>query len=342
MQRLLEIYERFGVRGTFMAEVMQQLKFRERQSDYPELGTLADKWDEAITGAFRRGHDVQLHIHPQWSSAEYSDGQWRLSGDWSLPKYQPAEAEKMIAAGKAYLERLLTPIDPKYKCVAFRSGSSVIAPSQFMLKLLADIGIVFDISIVGGLRVNTRNLVFDYTACEEDLLPFYPEMSDARRVSNKKEPIVCVPIFSFRGSRRSVVRQLAGKAVNRLRPGEKSAASYSKDQWAEIGRTSPVARIYDKAIHPTLFGKHLTADIGRLDYNLLCEMMASIRAKARSTGLAKIPVVLTNHSKDMTDFEGFERFLSELAGQKDIRFLTLADLADRLTAGEFVIRTKPV
>jgi hypothetical protein len=211
-----------------------------------------------------------------------------------------------------------------------------------MLGLLADIGIVFDISIVGGLRVNTRNLAFDYTDCEEDLLPFYPEMSDARRLSDKREPIVCVPIFSFRTSRRSAVKQLAGKARNRLRPTTKATASYSKDQWAELGRTSPIARIYDKVMHPALFGKHLTADIGRLDYPLLCKMMESIRAKARSSGLVKVPIVLTNHSKDMTDFAGFDRFLSELSDRSDVQFITLTDLAERLTAGEFEIRTKRV
>jgi hypothetical protein len=266
-----------------------------------------------------------------------------LAGDWSLPTYQPAAAEKMIATGKHYIERLLQTIDPGFKCVAFRSGSSVIAPSSFMLKLLAEMGIVLDISIVGGLRVNTQNLAFDYTHCEEDLLPFYPDMTDARRVSCSKEQIICVPIFHFTGSRQGVLRQLGTKMMKKLKErsaGPNAAKDYSKDQWTEVGRSSFAARVYDKVISPAIYGKDLTADIGRLDYALLCEMMNAIRAKARSSGLEKIPIVLTNHTKDMTDFEGFDRFLSEVAGDKNIEFITLADLARRLTAGEFEIRRK--
>jgi len=344
MRRLLEIYEKHNIHGTFMAEVMQQLTFRKMQDKHPELHKSADSWDEALREAFRRGHDVQLHIHPQWSSAEYVDGAWRLKGDWSLPNYEPAAARSMIAAGKQYLEQLLKPIDPNYTCVAFRSGSSVIAPSDFMLDLLSEFGIAFDISIVGGLRVNTRNLSFDYTDCEEDLTPFYPDMQDARRVSNKVEPIVCVPIFHFFASRTGVIRQLAKRTSKRFRikdlktPGMPTTADYSMQQWTEVGRSSLPARVWDKAVKPVLSGKDMTADIGRLDYSLMKEMIASVRKRAADRGVEKIPVVLTNHSKDMTDFKGFDRFLSEISGSDDIEFITLAGLAERLRAGEFEIR----
>jgi hypothetical protein len=341
MRQLLEIFDNYEIKATFMAEVMQQLTFRERQKNFPELRELADRWDGSIYDAFRRGHDVQLHIHPQWSSADYTHGSWRLTGDWSLLNYEPAAAGAMIFAGKRYVEKLLRPIDPSYSCVAFRSGSSVIAPSPFILQLLADAGIVFDISIVGGLRVNTANLHFDYIDCEEDLLPFYPDMTDARKVSEKVEPIVCVPIFHFTGSRLRVVAQLGSKLARKLKKQSSAkhpGSGYAKDQWVEIGRSSFTSRLYDKAVGPALHGKHLTADIGRLDYPLLCEMIGAIREKAKATGLDKVPVVLTNHTKDMTDFVGFDRFLLDLSRAHDIKFVTLSDLAKQIKAGEFAIR----
>src|SRR5207248_7236695 len=129
-----------------------------------------------------------------------------------------------------------------FKCVAFRSGSSIIAPSPFILGLLAGQGIVFDLSIVGGLRVNTRHVGFDYTTCEEDFLPFYPDMQDARRLSDKEERIVCVPIFHFTGSRRRValqtVSKIYGKVNERLAPRTNSSGTtvYSRNEWSEIGR----------------------------------------------------------------------------------------------------------
>src|SRR5205085_5046848 len=195
---------------------------------------------------------------------------------WSLLNYEPSAVDEMISTGKRYLENLLRPIDPNYKCVAFRAGSSAIAPSPFILDLLAGQGFVFDLSVVGGLRVNTRHVAFDYTTCEEDFLPFYPDMQDARRLSNKEERIVCVPIFHFIGSRRRVALQtistIYGKVNERLsaKSNGSRTSDYSSNEWYEIGRSSLASRIYDKALNPVIFGKHLTADTGRLDYGMLC------------------------------------------------------------------------
>ena len=53
---------------------MQQLRHRDFSAKYSWLGVLADQWDELLRDALRRGHDVQLHTHCQWSRAEF-DGQ---------------------------------------------------------------------------------------------------------------------------------------------------------------------------------------------------------------------------------------------------------------------------
>ncbi|PYS47252.1 MAG: hypothetical protein DMF68_16555 [Acidobacteria bacterium] len=345
MKELRRIYESYGVRSTFNVEVMQQLAFRKFQDKHKELKPLADEWDDHVREAFRHGQDIQLHVHPQWSKVQYKNGRWILSGDWALPNYDQDTAYSMLAESKTYLEELLHPLDPAYRCVAFRAGASIIAPSKFALSLLVKLGIVFDMSIVGGLSVNTRNLRFDYTDCEESFLPFYPLMEDARRVSDKTEPIICVPIFHFTLSRRQSFRQTVLKAVRQA--GQKSSrgakenegkTDYANQEWAEVGRSSRLARVYDKAIRPSLAGKYMVADISQLDYAGLKEMIAAIRLRARATKLSCVPVILTNHSKYIKDFFDIERFIAEISKAVDIKFATLTELAERLQAGEYPVR----
>jgi len=345
MQKSLQIFQQHGARTTFNAEVMQQLTFRRLQHKHPELGHWADAWDEHVRDAFRRGHDIQLHIHPQWSRADYVDGKWRLTGDWSLPNYSQDSAYSMLVESRNYLDSLLRPLDPSYRCVSFRSGSSSIAPSEFALSVLARIGIVFDMSIIGGYHVHTRNLQIDYTHCDESFLPFYPCMDDARNVSTKREPIICVPIFSFSLSRRWASRQtfakLAARATRRLSVVEKSGEhknDYASQEWAEISQSSPLARLYDKAVKPSLSGKHMTADISLFDYSGLKEMLAAIRKRARASGLAELPVILANHSKDVKDFSHIEQFVRDVSEAEDIQFATLSEIAHKLNSGEFAIR----
>src|SRR5947207_14356995 len=87
LQRLLEIYQRAGARTTFMPDVMQQIAFRSLEHEHPELKSFADRWDEHVLAARQSDHDIQLHLHSQWSDARYQGGRWELHGPWSLLSY---------------------------------------------------------------------------------------------------------------------------------------------------------------------------------------------------------------------------------------------------------------
>jgi hypothetical protein len=347
MRELVGIYNRYNVRSTFNAEVMQQLTFRKLQQEFPSLRALADRWDEHVLEAFRQGHDIQLHLHTQWTKAEYAGGRWKLSGDWSILNYEEEIAFELLRAGKEYLENLLRKVNPHYRAVSFRAGSSIIAPSPFILKTLARLGIKLDMSIVGGMYHDTRNVQIDYREAEEDFLPFYPQMTDARRVSDREEAIICVPIHHFYGSRHEFVKTLASVAVGRasrvLSPyatdgKQRAHERYAAEEWAERRHTNKLRRLYDKAIMPGLKGWYLTADLSRLSLPLMREMLRSIRLGARKTGLPQVPVIISNHSKDIKDFTIIERFIAETTQAEDIRFITQTELVEKLEKGEFPIR----
>src|SRR5258705_2962685 len=344
MRRLVSIYERLGIRGSFNAEVMQQLTFRQLQDVQPELKVLADEWDNIVTDTFGQGHDIQLHVHPQWQNAQYKDGEWKLTSDWSILNYSPEAALQMLQAGKDYLEKLLGGVDHNYRCVSFRSGAWCIAPSPHMLELLVKLGIVFDMSIVAGVRYDTRNINLDYATCEEDFLPYYPVMTDARRVSDKAEPIVCVPTNCFHTSRRQVFLHHVQKLRQRFAP-QTSAKSNSRSidvyggEWAQFDG-GIMKRVYQKGIIPYLKGKHMISDLAQLDYPLLAEMLDSIRKRARRSKLTDVPIVLENHTKDLRNFSDIERFLEEAADSSDVKFVTLTELATQLRKGSFKIKTQ--
>lgn len=348
MRELVKIYNSAGVRGSFNAEMMQQLTFRQLQSAQPELKKLADEWDAIVVETYKQGHDIQLHIHPQWSKAEYVNGQWRLDGDWSILNYERVEAYRMLLAGREYLENLLRPVDPAYRCLSFRAGAWCIAPSPHMLELLVELGIVFDMSIVGDLHYETRNINLDYRDCDESFVPYYPVMTDARRVSSKIEPIICVPTNHFYGSRRQLFKHHLDKVVatakKKIAPGNARPASARSvetygHEWAQKKHASTVTRIYEKGLAPYVTGKHFISDIAQLDYALLKEMLTSIRRRARASGLAEVPVILENHTKDVRDFSDIARFVSDVAGADDIKCVTLSEIARELAAGSFAIKT---
>jgi hypothetical protein len=335
LRRLLEIYKNAGVKTTFMPDLMQQLTFRSGERQHAELKALADKWDDCVREAFQQGHDIQLHLHPQWREAKYQDGSWRLTSDWSILNYEAEQAFEMLKSGKQYLEELLQPLDSSFRCVAFRAGALAVAPSNHLLTSLIKLGIELDVSLAGGMFFETPDIRLDFRDCDEAFLPFYPNLSDARKVSDKQEEIVCVPIHHFYGSRVGVFRSNAANARRKL-----TATSQTPTAAASAARTrsnSLLSKVYEKGVVPLVQRKYLIVDTARLSYPLLRESIRSMRRLAEFSGWSDVPIVLTNHPKEIADYSAIERFLDDLLSEINVKFISLTELAHGIRNGVFSV-----
>jgi hypothetical protein len=71
----------------------------------------------------------------------------------------------------------------------------------------------------------------------------------------------------------------------------------------------------------------------------MTEMLDSIRKRSRASGLADVPVVLENHTKDLQNFSDLEKFLKKAVESSDIKFITLTELAGKLK-DRFKVKTR--
>lgn len=345
MRKLNRIYEDHGLRGAYNAEIMQQLhhlRFGERHS---ELKELAHEWEEIVLDTYKRGHDVQLHVHSQWSDTSYEDGRWKLKGDWAIINHPRAEMVRMISEARAYLEALIRRIDPVYRCVSFRAGAWAIAPNEHILSVLAEQGIVLDMSICGGIKYDNSVVKVDYTDCEETFLPFYPHPADARRVGNAETGLICVPTFTFRPSRatmlkrdvihlRSRLRTRAQKSQTTAAAGHAQPAANTYTVWQqEKGRAKKLWELSRDHVHPEV----RIGDLSYLNIDLLKDMVSSMRRVARRRNVASVPIILENHSKNITNFDDIQRFAEYVSQQADLEVITLQELARRLEAGFYPV-----
>jgi hypothetical protein len=133
MRKLVKIFNKHGIRGSFNAEVMQQLTDQSQQGRFPELKALADEWEQVVLESFRQGHDIQLHLHPQWFGASYQGhGNWNLGGNWSILNYPCQQIRAMLVAGKQYLETLLQPDRPNLFLCVVPGRILVRSPFRFL------------------------------------------------------------------------------------------------------------------------------------------------------------------------------------------------------------------
>jgi hypothetical protein len=355
INKLTKIYDDYGLKGSFNVELMQQFYHYKFSDKFPELRKIYNEWEDIVKDNFSRGHDMQLHLHPQWIDADYKDGKWILTSDWDITNHPRDTVDKLIKKGIAYLENLLKPINPDYKCVSYRGGSWAIAPSEHMMQLLADNEIVFDMSIVDGL-VSTRPVKIDYRNLEEPFLPYYPQMNDSRKVNNEKSPIIVVPTHSFISRNKLlplIIQKLRGKNI--LEPFLKKFdfylspralhiknAGYNLDEYHHGGNEE------DKKKDPK-FGERVfslfektsrISDIAHLDYPMFKKMIKDIRQKSAATGWEFVPVLIENHTKNIGNFASIEKFAKYIAEAVDIEVITHSQLAKNLKNGMYPIRYK--
>lgn len=357
LRELVDIYDRFGLTGTFNVEVMQQLYHIQYGQNNPDLLALAQEWEDIVQDVYAKGHDIQLHVHPQWHQSRYDNGRWHLNHKWSILDYSPEDARNMIQECKHYLEALLSPLDSDYRCVAFRSGAWFLAPCDHILPILADLGICCDMSITRGLYVNLDIGKLDYREIDEPFLPFYPQMHDARRLADDVQPIVCVPTHSVRwglgaagfGMVKRVVKEVFPSALSAfLRPyvlppnaipipGSDVARDYYQQQWGQ--KTSRVDKLRHKVTAALKSHSDRVSDLSAMSYLEMRAVTRDMRRRAQASGQTLVPVILGNHTKNIGDFRPIEQFCAYISQALDIDTITSRDLVHNLQAGLYPIKS---
>ena len=172
--RLLEIAERFNLKVTVFVDVCEYWAFK----DTEERGLFKDitykpasLMEEQLKDIIKRGHDVQLHFHPQWLNYKYIDDYqfeldlnlWRISsldiGDFDRQN----TLKWLFKKGRDCLEDLLKPISSAYKCSTFRAGAWCIQPEKKVLEAMQSVGIFYDFTVAPNMKLNQDLTKYNFT-----------------------------------------------------------------------------------------------------------------------------------------------------------------------------------
>lgn len=183
-ERMLRLFEEYGAKLTIMADIGEILKFKEYAAVHGRDSFHYNKIAAQLQDAVRCGHDVQLHIHSSYFNAHHDGKQW--AQDWSEYNFaglEPRRMSAMVRTGKEYLESLLKPIKPDYRCVAFRAANWSVSPSRNVVCALAENDIRIDSSVFKyGKRQGI--VTFDYTHAASNTVPWKANAEDICRADN--------------------------------------------------------------------------------------------------------------------------------------------------------------
>ncbi len=200
---LLNVADRYNLKFTFFFEVIEYWRLKEEWNNGNKMGYTQnpiEAIEKQIQDLYRQGHDVQLHLHPQWVNAKYQEGRWNVDlADWKLGGYLH-EGEyslvNLLIKGKQSIEELIKPINPKYRCIALRAGGYNVQPSKEIVKAMLHSGIYVDSSIYPGGKEQGTLSNYDYTNIPIDIDYWYvgEELEMQGDLGLIELPIVAFPI----------------------------------------------------------------------------------------------------------------------------------------------------
>ena len=147
VDRILDVADKFSVPVTFFVEALEfeAMQRADIENIIPVL--------EQLTDAYSRGHDLQLHIHPQWHEAIWDGDHWQVNEKlWRMGDLDADLVFDLLNQGKCWLEGLMTERFPEYKCMAFRAGGWCIQPSDSIVTALIKLGFEIDSTVAPRLR----------------------------------------------------------------------------------------------------------------------------------------------------------------------------------------------
>jgi hypothetical protein len=339
--RLLHICERHGAKLTIMFEVAEYWAFKQNEDklglDYSPAQVMA----EQIQNAISRGHDVQLHLHPQWIGAELDDHIWRVKiNQWciaDLPHGLGDDGDEYsimgaLSKGKKTLESLLCPIALAYECIAFRAGGFHIQPSRRVIAAMKAIGLAMDSSVVQGLYVQSPWWQSDFRDAVSNYGYWWTTADDVCRSGPEYEQILELPIYSKMQPYLTNLRWSKLRAELKRRKLESCYPSTIK-QARGLRSTYKITYVLQKltSMHP------ITVDFCKLNAQTMSKAIEDvILTNGHSDDETKrtIPVVLIGHSKDFWNDEHLDSFLSTMRSfsvhKGVIKFSTFSDVAQKL------------
>ena len=323
-QRMLRICDRHGAKMTIMFEVGEYWAFEQFDAQLrQDLGySPGEEMKRQVIDAVRQGHDLQLHLHPQWIGARYQAGVWELKDDfWRLADLPGGlgdtdQCDSITGAlhrGKQTLEEMIRPHHTDYRCLCFRAGAFFAQPSGHIIAAMKKVGLEVDSSVVKGYRYGMPCAV-DYSQVHILKGAWWTTATDLTTEGNPGENVLEVPVSAKMEPYWKDFKWPKLRAALKRRALEKKSS-------ADYGKTSGMRSVPNCR---TAFGRLFRIRANTSDF---CKLSCNDLLKRTTNHLLhdEAPIVLIGHSKDFFNDRHFDRFLAKMRRRNDVQFQSFSE-----------------
>lgn len=176
MNYLIERLDSYNVKLNIFVDAAYLLRLRELKNKHAQLKRDYDLVIGHISDLDRKGHVIQLHLHPQWLYSNFDGHKWILDSEhYKLSDMSIAEQIKLIDEGVQLLNSVVS-----RKVSAFRAGGYCIDSFRELYPTFLKNGITYDTSVLRGELSRVCYKKYDYR--QVPLMSSYPIFEDVTKV----------------------------------------------------------------------------------------------------------------------------------------------------------------
>lgn len=155
--------DKYGLKGNFFVDwqMLKYLKLQSTQRTISDYNLIVSQLQDIV----RRGHRIELHIHPHWVNAKYNnDGTWDFSdySHYCLNSFSQEEIMQMFVEGMDKLTEIARSVEPHYDICAFRAGGWAVQPFDKLKKAYQAVGLKIDSSVAYGAYYKSKSSFYDF------------------------------------------------------------------------------------------------------------------------------------------------------------------------------------
>ncbi len=324
-QRLLTLLEKNRVKMTVFFEIEEYLFFRQHREIYMSAigydpALLIEKQLEKMVST---GHEIALHIHPQWIGASLENSKIHLvtKNEFLIDVFENEDSLKAYLENRVFeLQALVRKFDKNYQVQSFRAGGHCLHGEAVIFKILMSLGITVDSSVVPGLY--RKGVISDIDYLKAPQGGGYWYVDDDVSHAQLSGSFVEIPVYS---QMKFEFQKIKFKRIK--------AKFFSKGG----GVNSAAARVlkYDFPKTPYAFIKFLFRK-GPIKFDF-CHLSFREMVKFLNENQEKnSPLVMIGHNKEYFNDRDFELFLKHVLREGVYNFETIGGVSQKIKRTDYV------
>jgi len=203
MTELKKVLDCYGFKATIFVDTVFINRLQELSLEHLELRSEYNLIVSQLKELSKNGHDLQLHIHPNWLYATYHNGEWSsIMDDYKLSDMNDSDVKRMFREGVELLENITGRLN---SIIAYRAGAYCIQTYPLFSAIFKQFGIRVDSSVFRYQKYITEKWQhYDYTKIPKEYCYLF---SNDVCVKTETGPFMEVSIPTYYMSKIEMIRQ---------------------------------------------------------------------------------------------------------------------------------------